>query len=70
MMLVVRPRSRDDELAVIRVALERAGLRLDEHPEVYANSWRSAALREAVDDELEMIPYAPSPRSTRGATRA
>ena len=53
----------------MRQALERAGVRLDGQPEAYRSAWRRAALREGTDDEP--VPrYAPSPRSTRGATRA
>lgn len=50
-------------------ALERAGVRLDPAPAAYESAWRAAGLRDVVEaDELE--DYAPSPRSTRGATRA
>jgi hypothetical protein len=53
-------------------ALERAGVRLDGLPEAYASPWRRAAAREAVDNQPARAQsrYAPSPRSTRGATRA
>ena len=50
-------------------ALERAGVRVEVAPAAYESAWRAAGVREVVDaDELE--DYAPSPRSTRGATRA
>ncbi len=35
----------------------------------YDDAWRRAALHEGVEDEAD-AGYAPSPRSTRGATRA
>lgn len=51
------------------VALERAGTRVGRPRPGYDSAWRVAGLREAADaDEPE--DYAPSPRSTRGATRA
>lgn len=50
-------------------ALERAGVPVDGAPEQYRSAWRAAGLRDALEpDEAES--YAPSPRSTRGATRA
>jgi hypothetical protein len=53
----------------LRAALRQAGIALDERPAAYASAWRRAAAREAVaSDRAE--PYARSPRSTRGATRA
>ena len=36
----------------------------------YTDSWRYAALREGVERDEDEAGYAPSPRSTRGATRA
>lgn len=60
----------DSELAAIRVALTRAGVRLDGQPPVYTSRWRRSAVREAVDNEPEIVRYARSPRSTPGATRA
>ncbi len=36
----------------------------------YDSAWRRAAAREAVDRQPAVVRYAPSPRSTRGATRA
>jgi hypothetical protein len=35
----------------------------------YRQPWRVAGLLEGVDDDAD-VGYAPSPRSTRGATRA
>lgn len=50
-------------------ALERAGVTTDGAPSEYESAWRTAGLHEAAGlDEPE--DYAPSPRSTRGATRA
>lgn len=50
-------------------ALERAHVRVDLEPAAYGSAWRVAGLREASEwDDVE--GYAPSPRSTRGATRA
>lgn len=80
MRLEVSPPLGDSELAAIRVALARADVCLDDQPAVYTSNWRRAALREALDGdsghelelepELELERYTPSPRSTRGATRA
>lgn len=65
----VVPPLREPEQQAVRQALERAGVRLDGQPEAYRSAWRRAALREGTD--AEPVPrYAPSPRSTRGATRA
>jgi hypothetical protein len=36
----------------------------------YDDAWRRAALREGVERDDAEVGYAPSPRSTRGATRA
>ncbi len=50
-------------------ALGRAGVRVEVAPAAYASAWRAAGLRDGVEgDDAE--GYAPSPRSTRGATRA
>jgi hypothetical protein len=70
MALEIRPPLGDGELKAIQTALARAGLRLAEEPAAYAAGWRRAALREAVDDKSERVRYTPSPRRTRGATRA
>ena len=56
------------ELRALSYALERVGVRSDGQPEAYRSAWRRAALREATANEPRR--YAPSPRSTRGATRA
>lgn len=50
-------------------ALERAGVRIDVVPAAYSSAWRAAGLRDVLEVE-EPEDYAPSPRSTRGATRA
>lgn len=50
-------------------ALERAGVRIELTPSEYESAWRATGLREGVEGE-EAEDYAPSPRSTRGATRA
>ncbi len=36
----------------------------------YDDAWRQASLLEGVDRDDPEVGYAPSPRSTRGATRA
>jgi hypothetical protein len=38
--------------------------------QVYEGAWRRAALAEGVERDDPDVGYAPSPRSTRGATRA
>lgn len=64
----VPPVDSSGQRAVIE-ALERAGVRVEVAPVAYESAWRAAGVREVVEvDELE--DYAPSPRSTRGATRA
>lgn len=70
MQLEAIPPLADSELAAIRVALARSGLRFDGQPPIYTSKWRQVALREAVDEEPEIGRYARSPRSTPGATRA
>jgi uncharacterized ferritin-like protein (DUF455 family) len=60
----------DSELAAIRIALARSGLRFDGQPPIYTSNWRRVAVREAVEKEPEIVRYARSPRSTPGATRA
>jgi hypothetical protein len=54
----------------VRHALARAGVPLDGRPTAYAQGWWKAAAREAVDNDPGALRQAPSPRSTRGATRA
>ena len=69
MSLEVVPPVSGGESAALRRGLTTLGVRLDGQPEPYRNPWRRTALREATDNEP--VPrYAPSPRSTRGATRA
>ena len=72
MRLEVDPAVSEDELAVIRRALARSDLRLeDATPDVFSSAWWRTAVREAVDRDSESAAdYALSPRSTRGATRA
>ena len=50
-------------------ALERTGVRVDVVPAFYESAWRAAGLKDAVEED-EPEGYAPSPRKTRGATRA
>jgi hypothetical protein len=57
------------QTAVVR-ALATAGVRMQREPDVYASPWRRAGAREAVECQPPVARYAPSPRSTRGATRA
>jgi hypothetical protein len=64
----VTPRLPDRELAALEQALARAGTRLGHVPDAYVSAWRRAAAREATRNEPAR--YTPSPRSTRGATRA
>jgi hypothetical protein len=64
----VPPVDSSGQRAVIE-ALERAGVRVEVAPAAYESAWRAVGLSEAVDGE-EPEAYAPSPRSTRGATRA
>jgi hypothetical protein len=57
--------------AVLDAALELARLDLDRPTAASSSPWRRAALDEAVErDPNADERYAPSPRSTRGATRA
>lgn len=70
MELDVTPAPAESELAAVRRALARAGIRLDGLADVYSSAWRRAAAREAVDDGLVPGRYVLSPRRTRGATRA
>lgn len=50
-------------------ALKQAGVRIEAMPGAYESAWRAAGLRDGVESD-EAEDYAPSPRSTRGATRA
>jgi hypothetical protein len=63
------------ESEAIRHALARVGVRLESARVPDDSAWRQGALGEATDDiehasPAALPPYAPSPRSTRGATRA
>ncbi len=51
------------------VVLGAAGIWTARSPR-YVDAWRNAALREGVERDEPEVGYAPSPRSTRGATRA
>lgn len=68
------PALTEPELAAVRVALGRAGVRLDTLPESYRSAWKRSAVSEAVATDVVPVQvvarYARSPRSTRGATRA
>jgi hypothetical protein len=68
--LDVDPPLEEEHVAAIGRALAEAGIRLDELPEPYLGEWRRTAACEAVDSEHSPVDQAPSPRSTRGATRA
>lgn len=70
MQIEVRPALTDDQHGALLRALADAGLGADETPAAYRSAWRRAAAEEAVSDEPFAEGYAPSPRSTRGATRA
>ena len=70
MELEVVPPLPEAERHALRLALTRAGIRLDGLPDAYAGAWRRVAAREGVDNEPALDRYARSPRSTRGATRA
>jgi hypothetical protein len=58
------------EQEALREALARAGVDLDGGPGGYRCAWRRAGLAEATGYADESDGYTPSPRSTRGATRA
>jgi hypothetical protein len=63
------------ESEAIRRALARVGVQLESAGVPYDTAWRQAAVAEAIDDVAHASPadspaYTPSPRSTRGATRA
>jgi hypothetical protein len=58
------------DAVVVGRALELAIGSLATRSPAATSEWRRAAAREAVEGELEDARYAPSPRSTRGATRA
>ena len=70
MPLELVPPDRDADAAVA-AALALAPVQLEPSDAGYGSPWRLAALLEAVDPErCADERYAPSPRSTRGATRA
>ena len=70
MELEVHPPLSEAERHALRLALVRAGVRLDLPSDAYAGAWRRVAAREGVDNEPTLDRYTRSPRSTRGATRA
>ncbi len=51
-------------------ALVSASFELDGAPPGYRSEWRAVGLAEAVDGSRGDEGQVPSPRSTRGATRA
>jgi hypothetical protein len=69
MELSVVPSIDDSVRRALETALGAAGIRTMRSPQ-YTEAWRSAALREGVERDEPEAGYAPSPRSTRGATRA
>jgi len=68
--LQVVPRPSEDKVAAIEHALGLAGVRPVEVQPASLSAWRRAAAREAVENPPAPRFYAPSPRKTRGATRA
>jgi hypothetical protein len=81
MILHVTPPVSEAVRSALARALVDAGLVRDGIPDGYASPWWRAAAREAVTSssrrftrhfrgEASEVPYAPSPRRTRGATRA
>jgi hypothetical protein len=68
--LETTPALSEPESTVLRRAIEsvQAGF-VTSHPG-YESAWRKTATREAADRLPAVARYAPSPRSTRGATRA
>ena len=64
----VPPVDESEKRAVIE-ALEHVGIRVEVTPAAYDSAWRAAGQRDGAEgDDAE--GYTPSPRSTRGATRA
>jgi hypothetical protein len=70
MPLEVQPPLPEAERRALRDALARSGIRIDSVSEAFTAAWFRAAVREAVDRSPAAGRYAPSPRRTRGATRA
>jgi hypothetical protein len=69
--LEAQPPLAGDELEVLRVALERAGVLVEPIPTPLCSAWSRSARYEAVEDEdPEVSSYALWPRRTCGATRA
>ena len=69
MEIVVVPRVAAAQTRALAAVLEEAGIR-PPHGYGYESAWRRSALCEAVERCEREDAYAPSPRSTRGATRA
>jgi hypothetical protein len=70
MELRLVPTADRDVADAVATAVSRAGLEPVDTPDAYASPWRVTALAESVDRESVEAAYVPSPRSTRGATRA
>jgi hypothetical protein len=67
--MVVVPRVTAAQTRALAAVIEEAGIR-PPYGHGYESVWRRSALREAVARCEGEDAYAPSPRSTRGATRA
>ena len=65
-MLEVRPSLDEHELRAVLVAFDRSERVFSAHQ----SAWRDAGVVEATEAWPGEEPYALSPRSTRGATRA
>ena len=70
MPIELTPSAAARDVAVVRSALEAVGIPVDPAFRRPLSAWARAALREAVENEPVGPRYAPSPRNTRGATRA
>jgi hypothetical protein len=70
MRLDVRPELEGPERIALEQALGTIGARLRATPDPSRSAWIRAARLEAVDRAPSAPRYTPSPRSTRGATRA
>jgi hypothetical protein len=69
MELSVSPPVADSTEHALRDALRTIGVDTP-RARAYEDAWRRAALQEGVEGDDADVRYAPSPRSTRGATRA
>jgi hypothetical protein len=70
MPIEVLPPISVSERAALDRALVRAGIRVEAASEALSSPWLRKGVSEAVDRQPPVARYAPSPRSTRGATRA